>query len=304
MRVLVTGADGFVGRRLVGRLRSDGHTPWTCDRDSVDVSDAASVERAVAESAPDAVIHLAAVSFVPESMRDPALTFRVNYLGALHLLRALEARAPAARLLLVGSAEQYAPVRPGERARRETDPLEPRSPYARTKAAAEVLGRLAAERGRPVVRVRAFNHTGAGQEPRFVAPDFARQIAAISAGRREPVMRVGNLDSVRDFLHVDDVIDAYLRLLDPAVPATVYNVASGEPTRIGDLLDTLCRLAGVAPKIETDPARLRPADAMVGDATRLRQATGWRPSHTLEETLSELLEHWRRHDAGESRARA
>jgi GDP-4-dehydro-6-deoxy-D-mannose reductase len=304
MRVLVTGASGFVGRRLERRLVEEGHEVFPCDRDTVDVAEASDVDGIVGESSPDAVIHLAAVSFVPDSVRDPSLTYRVNFLGVRNLIDALERIAPQARLLLIGSGDQYAPMQPGSAPRRECDPLSPRSPYARTKAAAEQLGGLAADRGLAAVRVRAFNHTGPGQAPLFVAPDFARQIAAIAAGRRAPEMRVGNLDSVRDFLHVDDVVDAYLRLLDPDVPAVVYNVASGNGTRIGDLLDILGELAGVRPKIEVDPARFRPADALVGDPTRLREATGWTPSRDLRGTLHELLEYWKAQDAGGDRVHA
>ncbi|MBW2383219.1 MAG: GDP-mannose 4,6-dehydratase [Deltaproteobacteria bacterium] len=304
MRVLVTGANGFVGRRLQRQLGEASHEVFPCDRDTVDVSDPGSVDRIVAETAPEAVIHLAAISFVPDSVRDPTLTYRVNFLGARNLIDSIERLAPGARVLLIGSGDQYAPMQPGGRPRRETDPLMPRSPYARTKAAAEQLGGLATERGLAVVRVRAFNHTGPGQEPRFVAPDFARQIAAIAAGRQAPEMRVGNLASVRDFLHVADVVDAYLRLLDPGVPSTVYNVASGRGTPIGELLEVLGELAGVEPHVEVEAARFRPADALVGDPTRLREATGWTPQHSLRDTLRELLEFWKANDAGGHRAQA
>jgi GDP-4-dehydro-6-deoxy-D-mannose reductase len=143
-----------------------------------------------------------------------------------------------------------------------------------------------------VIRIRAFNHTGAGQDPRFVAPDFASQIARIEAGA-PPLMRVGNMESVRDFLHVDDVLDAYIKLLEPNVASDVYNVASGIATQIGQLLRILSDLAGVEPEIQRDDDRWRPADSRVGDARKLREATGWSPLYSLPEILSELLDHWR-----------
>lgn len=304
MRVLVTGAKGFVGGRLVRRLEAKGHRVHACDRDTVDVSDAASVDRVVAKTLPEAVVHLAAISFVPDSMKDPDLTRRVNTLGAKHLIGALEQRVPGARLLLIGSGDQYARMEPGSPPRRESDPLSAGSPYARTKIEAEQLGEEAAARGLAVVRVRAFNHTGAGQAPLFVVSDFARQIAGISAGRREPQMRVGNLDSVRDFLHVEDVVDAYLDLLEPTVTPDVYNVCSGERTSIGQLLESLCELAEVKPRIEVDPERFRPADELVGDPSRLRAATGWKPRHSLRDTLRELLEYWEEEDGGPQAAPA
>ena len=179
----------------------------------------------------------------------------------------------------------------------ESTPLRPRSPYARTKAAAEALGEAAARDGLDVVRVRAFNHTGAGQADAFVVSSFARQVAAIRARRQAPVMRVGNLESVRDFLHVDDVLDAYRALLDPSVPADVYNVAGGVATSIQTLLDRLIELASIAPTIETDPERFRPTDWLVGDATRLRKATGWQPRIPFEAILRELYEDWLERDA-------
>ena len=144
-----------------------------------------------------------------------------------------------------------------------------------------------------VVRVRAFNHTGPGQGDAFVCASFARQAAEIAAGRREPILKVGTLESLRDFLDVDDVLAAYLALLDRRVPAAAYNVASGVGRRVGDLLQTLLSLAGIAPRVEIDPARVRPADASVGDASRLRAATGWQPRVPFELTLRRLLDHWK-----------
>jgi GDP-4-dehydro-6-deoxy-D-mannose reductase len=296
MRVLVTGASGFVGQRLLPRLEREGWAVTAHDRE-VDVTEPEAVATALKAARPDAIIHLAALSSVADSVRDPSATYRVNYVGTRVLLEAIERHAADARLLLVGSGDAYAPTAPGDPPRHESDPLRPRSPYARSKAAAEQLAGLAAERGLDVLRIRAFNHTGAGQDRRFVAPDFASQIVEIGAGRREPEMRVGNLDSIRDFMHVDDVVDAYVRLLDPSVPPRIYNIASGQGTPIRTLLETLCELADVWPKVETDPERHRPTDAMVGDASRLREATGWKPAVPLRDTLQELLDYWRSIDA-------
>jgi GDP-4-dehydro-6-deoxy-D-mannose reductase len=293
MRIFVTGAQGFVGRRLTRRLEAAGHVVIGVDVGDFDIVDPDAVRDAIDAAAPEAVIHLAALSSVADSWRDPAIVYRVNYLGSRNLLHAIEDRAPGARILLIGSGDQYAPSEPGRPPWRETDPLRPRSPYARSKAAAEQLGTLAAARGLDVVRVRPFNHTGAGQDTRFVAADFARQVARIESGDAAPEMRVGNLDSVRDFLHVDDVLDAYECLLAPQVPAAVYNIASGSGISIREVLAILCQLAGVDPSIEIDPARHRPTDYMVGDASRLHAATGWTPKIPLEELLQELLDHWR-----------
>ncbi|MBB82539.1 MAG: hypothetical protein CL931_01850 [Deltaproteobacteria bacterium] len=299
MRVFVTGAGGFVGRRLRPRLEAGGHTVIGADRE-VDVTDPASLGAALERAAPDAILHLAAMSDVARSWKEPALCYRLNFLGTRSLLRCAAERSPEARILLIGSADQYSPVAGGAAAPTpfdEATPLRPRSPYARTKAAAEALGDAAAREGRDVVRVRAFNHTGAGQADAFVVSSFARQVAAIRAGRQAPVMRVGNLESVRDFLHVEDVLDAYIALLDPAVPADVYNVAGGVATTIQTLLDQLVALADVSPRVETDPDRFRPTDWLVGDASKLRKATGWQPRIPLDAILRELYDDWLERDA-------
>ncbi len=291
MRIFVTGAGGFVGRRLVPALEAAGHEVAGRDLE-VDVTEGASVRRALAQIRPDAIIHLAALSSVAASWQQAEHCYRVNFLGTRNLLRAALHEGPATRILLIGSADEYGASSPRERPLDESAPLHPRSPYARTKAAAERLGEEAAAQGLDVVRVRAFNHTGAGQNDAFVVSSFARQVAAIREGRQEPVMRVGNLESVRDFLHVDDVLRAYAALLDPAVPADVYNVASGRATPIQEVLDGLIALAGVAPRVERDPQRHRPTDWLVGDASRLDRATGWKPERSLHSILEELLEDW------------
>jgi GDP-4-dehydro-6-deoxy-D-mannose reductase len=293
VRVFVTGSAGFVGRRLVARLPGAGHEPVGVDRE-YDVTDPGEIDRVLTRTRPEAVVHLAALSSVAGSWKDPGICFRVNFLGTRHLLESVSHRSPEARVLLVGSADAYGGGAPGAPPFRENDPLSPRSPYARSKAAAEMLGRLAAEAGLDVLRLRPFNHTGAGQSDTFVASSFARQVVEIAEGRREPRMQVGNLDSVREFLDVEDVIDAYLALLDPEAPADVYNVARGQGMSIRALLDCLLELGGVDPRIERDPERFRPTDVLVGDPTRLQGATGWWPRREIQSTLESLLEDWRR----------
>jgi GDP-4-dehydro-6-deoxy-D-mannose reductase len=230
---------------------------------------------------------------VQASLADPGESFRINYIGSLTLLRTVARDAPKARVLLIGSSDSYGPSGSSDAGIRETDPLQPESPYARSKAAAEQLGALACGRGLDVVRVRAFTHIGPGQTDRFVASSFARQVAEIAGGVREPRLHVGNLDSVRDFLDVRDVVRAYAALLDRGVDAGVYNVASGRGVAVREILATLLELAGVDAEIEVDPARFRPTDRRIGDASRLRDATGWAPRIPLRDTLAEMLEFWR-----------
>jgi GDP-4-dehydro-6-deoxy-D-mannose reductase len=219
--------------------------------------------------------------------------YRVNFLGAHSILEAARKISPGVRLLLVGSGHVYGAADPGAPPFDERSPLRPDSPYAWSKAAADLLGGIYASRGVDVVRVRPFNHTGAGRPDQFVESSFARQIAEIEAGLRSPKIAVGNLDAVRDFLDVEDVVEAYVRLLDPKVPAGPYNVASGKGTSIRELLDALLADTSIRPEVKVEHARWRPADTSVGSEERLAKATGWAPTIPLRETLKRLLDRWR-----------
>ncbi len=292
MRVFVTGAAGFVGRRLVARLAAAGARVDAADRE-LDVTDAVRLERALGAARPDAIVHLAAISSVPEAEANRALAFRVNFLGTRAVLAGALGGAPRARVLLTSSCTVYGSATPGSAPFDEAAPLRPRDAYARSKAASDLLGAAYAARGLAVVRARPWNHTGAGRPDHFVESSLARQITSIEAGLAPPRLAVGNLDSVRDFLHVEDVIDAYVALLEPTVPAGVYNVASGEGRSIRALLEGLLARASVRPEIVVDPARLRPADMTVGTAAKLRAATGWRPRRGAEQAFQELMAFWR-----------
>jgi GDP-4-dehydro-6-deoxy-D-mannose reductase len=295
MRVLVTGAGGFVGPRLCARIARDGAACIACKRE-VDVTDREAVAKAIRDSQPDAIVHLAARTSVAESFEDPEGFRRVNVLGTRHVLEEAAAHAPAARVLLVGSGQVYGTAAPGAAPFPETAPFRPDSPYASSKAEADRLGAEWARRGLDVVRARPFNHTGPGQSDRFVAASFARQIAEIEAGRRPPELWVGNLDSVRDLLDVADVVEAYARLLERGVPADAYNVSRGHGSSVRDLLDGLLALSPRRSGIEVrvDPARVRPTDASAGSSERLRAAAGWEPRVPLGETLGRVLGDWRR----------
>jgi GDP-4-dehydro-6-deoxy-D-mannose reductase len=293
VRVFVTGADGFVGGVLTARLRARGAEPIGSDRDQLDVTDGARVRAALAAARPDAVVHLAAVSSVPDAEHDRARAFRVNYVGTRNVLAAAEAEAPRARVLLVSSSTVYGSAEPGAPPFDEAAPLRPANAYARTKAAADLLGAAYAARGLAVWRARPWNHTGAGRPDRFVESSLARQLAEIEAGRRPPRLEVGALDSLRDFLHVDDVVDAYLALLEGAAEPGAYNVASGTGITIRSLLERLLAQTRVRPEVAVDPARLRPPDASVGSAARLRTRTAWAPRRSLDAALAELLAWWR-----------
>ena len=293
MRVFVTGADGFVGHYLMPSLEKAGHQTYGCDRDTVDVRDPKALKRAVDSFKPDAVIHLAAISFIPHAAAEPNLTEQINIGGTHNLVESMLSVCPKARLILIGSSEQYSSSEITALPITEEAPLTGTGAYAESKTAAEQVAIKAQDRGLDLVRVRAFNHTGPGQAPQFVAPDFSRQVALIEAGAPAQ-MQVGNLNSTRDFLHVQDVVDAYLYLLDPSVPAEAYNVSTGRATRIGEVLEGLMAMSTHTIAVEIDKQKWREPDARVGDSRRLRHATGWEPRYSLPDILSELLGYWRK----------
>ena len=294
--ILITGAAGFVGGRLSAALPS-AFPDVNLVKTTFDLRDRASVERIVRETKPVACFHLAAISAIPEARKDPAAAWQVNLLATLSLAESILQYAPEAQLLFPSSADAYGASFRNAARLDESAPLAPQNTYAATKAAADLaLGAMAAD-GLRVVRVRPFNHTGAGQSAAFVIPAFARQIARIRAGLQEPVIEVGNLEARRDFLDVRDVCDAYVACFarrETIEPGLTLNIASGKDRRIGDILQMLCDIAGVKPEIRPSPSRMRPSDIplSVGDATRARNLLAWAPKITWEQTLADVLDDW------------
>lgn len=291
MRVLVTGASGFLGRHLVTRLAAGGvHATALClERGPLpaevefvhaDVRDRTAVAAAVAATAPDAIVHLAALSHVGDSWKRMPDYFEVNVLGTEHVAAAAAGR----RLLFASTAEVYGLVPDDEQPIVESRRPAPRSPYALTKAAAE---RIALAAGATVVRL--FNLAGSGQLPTFALPSFAAQLAAIERGEAPPVLRVGNLAARRDFVHVDDAVDGLATLTERGEAGAIYNLAGGRSVTIADALDALRRIAAVDAKVEVDPERFRPVDVprLEGDSSRLA-ALGWAPRRPFEQALADV----------------
>jgi GDP-4-dehydro-6-deoxy-D-mannose reductase len=303
--ILVTGASGFAGGHLLRQLAApDRVVGWSRSQPAADVADLARwqtvdlldrsrVRAAIDELRPGIVYHCAGVPHVAESWRDAARPLASHALGTHHLFDAMRRASLRARVLVVSSAAVYAPA---DAPLTEDARLAPANPYGRSKLAQEQLGlRARAEDGLDVIVTRPFNHTGPRQAPAFVAPSIARQIALIERGAADPVIRVGNLDAHRDLSDVRDVVRAYTALMERGTPGTIYNVASGTPRRIGAVLDALIARARVPVRTETDAARLRSEDTpmLVGDATRLRETTGWQPAIGFERMLDDLLDYWR-----------
>ena len=282
--VLVTGAGGFVGRHLFAELGDAAVAGET------DVTDPDALAAELRRIVPTAVVHLAAASSVRDSWRDGAEVWRVNAVGTVTLLDAVAAEAPDARTLVVSTGEVYGAT--PERPAREEDPLAPLSPYAASKAAAELAAdRAARVEGLDVVVARPFQHTGPGQDERFAIGSWTHQIARLEReGGGE--LEVGDLTVERDLTDVRDVVRAYRLLLDPAVPAGTYNVASGRAVPLAQVVETLVALARAPVTVRQNPARIRRVDlpVLAGDPGKLRAATGWEPGLNLERTLADALE--------------
>jgi GDP-4-dehydro-6-deoxy-D-mannose reductase len=262
-----------------------------------DLHDRDAVERVVEGAVPDRIVHLAGQSSVHRSWAAPGETLHTNVLGLVNLLDAVRKRGLNPVVLVVGSAEEYGPVPPGAPPLTEDLPLRPSSPYAVSKVAQGALALLYGPAGgMRVVLTRTFPHTGPGRGDVFAESSFARQIAEIEAGLRPPVLRVGNLEAVRDYTDVRDVVRAYWALLEQGQGGAVYNVCRGAGRRIRDLLDMLLARSRARVDVEVDPERLRPSDTpvLVGDPSLLRETTGWEPRIPMEVTLADLLDFWRK----------
>jgi len=319
MRVLITGITGFVGSHLAEFALAQGaqvvgSSRWRSKTENIDhlhdrielvecdLRDLSSVHHLLETSSPDLVFHLAAQSFVHASWHAPAETMNTNIISQVNLLEALRARRSAARFLVVGSSEEYGLALEHELPIKETNPLRPLSPYAVSKVAQDLMGYQYFMSYRlPIVRTRGFNHEGPRRGDVFATSNFARQIAEIEAGRREPVIHVGNLAARRDYTDVRDIVRGYWLLLQQGEPGEVYNLASGRAWVIQEILDFLLGESSArAIVVKEDSARLRPSDVpvLVGDATKARKAVGWAPEIPFEQTLRDLLAYWRQRLAG------
>ena len=309
MRALVTGAAGFVGQYVCRELVERGwdvagtRLEATVPNDArcalrwhtVDLRNVADLERVLDAERPDAIVHLAAIAFVPTAQSDPGATLEVNVIAAARLLAALKVRRAAGSLdpvvLMIGSGEQYGRHDASDMPLREGAEQRPHSVYAASKVAQEHVA-LEAFRsaGVRVIATRSFNHSGAGQADRYLLPGLVRRaLTARAEGRR--TLAVGNMTPVRDFLHVKDVARAYADLVERGVAGEVYNIASGSGVEVSTIGARVLALVGADAILQPDPALVRPADVpmLVGDATKLRRATGWSPRFNLDSIIEELI---------------
>jgi len=301
MKVLVTGANGFVGQHMLRELEQSGHeaiasglTPEAKEPSLVplDICNPEQRQSVLAELKPDAVIHLAGMAFVPQADANPQLAFEVNVKGAIGMLEDFSACQPKGKFLLASSAEVYGNLNGRSEAVREDEPLMPVNLYAVTKAAADAsLLLIGKKRELHVMTARPQNHIGPGQSPKFVTSSFASQMAEIARGESEPIMRVGNLDSEKNFTDVRDIVRAYRLLIERGAPNQAYNIASPKHTRIRELFDLLADIAGISPKVEVEPKYFRPTEvAPYLNTDALQAQTNWKPGIPLRKTVEDLYQ--------------
>lgn len=314
MKSLITGITGFAGSHLAEYLLTMegvevyGTFRWRSRLENIagfvdrvtlvecDLRDRVSVDRLLDSVRPDVIFHLAAQSFVPTSWNAPAETLMTNLLGELNIFESVRRLNIPARIHVAGSSEEYGLVYEDEVPITEANPLRPLSPYGVSKVAQDLLAwQYHRSYGLHTVRTRAFNHTGPRRGAVFMTSNLARQVAEIELGLREPVLEVGNLEAIRDFTDVRDVVRAYWLAVAHGEPGEVYNIASGRAWSVKEVVEMFQGMSRVSFAVRQDPERLRPSDVpvLLGDSSRFRKRTGWEPLIPFEKTLSDLLDWWR-----------
>jgi GDP-4-dehydro-6-deoxy-D-mannose reductase len=314
MRVLITGITGFAGSHLadhclnIGGVEVHGLIRWRSRTENIehldgkielhecDLRDAGSTRDVIEHVRPQYIFHLAAQSFVPTSWHAPSESLTTNVLGQLHVFEAVRKIGHKCRIQIACSSEEYGMVYENEVPITEENPLRPLSPYGVSKVGQDLLGyQYFMSYRTDIVRTRGFNHTGPRRGPVFVCSDFAKQIVDIENGRRKPVMYVGNLDAMRDFTDVRDIVRAYWLALEKGKPGEVYNICREKSWKIRDILDMLLGMTEAKIDVKQDKKRLRPSDVPIlkGDCSKFRRDAGWSPEIPFEKTLQDILDYWR-----------
>ncbi len=314
MRVLITGITGFVGSHLAEYCLTKpdvevyGTIRWRSKKDNIfhiedkinlhecDIKDGVSVQSMLKKVRPHCIFHLAAQSFVPTSWHAPAETLTTNIIGEVNLFEGVRNLGIDPIIHVSCSSEEYGLVYEDEIPIDEKNTLRPLSPYAVSKIAQDFLGyQYYKSYGIRIIRTRAFNHTGPRRGEVFVVSTFAKQIAEIEAGIKNPVVRVGNLNAERDFTDVRDIVRAYWLAVEKCEPGEVYNISSGKSISIEKILKMLLEMSEADIEVVKDAERMRPSDVEIlkGDSTKFRELTGWEPEIPLEKTLEDTLNYWR-----------
>ena len=314
-KALIIGGAGFVGGYLIHQLKDlDGYQVSVTkmphevipgvgfDVFDLNILDREAVEKLLEQIRPDYIFHLAAQSSVYLSWKNPGLTIDVNIKGSVNVMDAVRSLDYKPRVLLIGSGEEYGHIMPGETPILETNMVRPGNIYAATKVCQNLIGKIYTDAYHmDLMSVRAFNHIGPNQAPMFVVADFCKQVAEIEAGNQLPVIKVGNLSAKRDFTDVRDVVHAYSLLMKYGKAGETYNVGSGHSVEISEILNKILKLSNTEISVEVDPEKLRPVDVPIieADTSKLCESTGWKREISLEQTLEETLNYWRKKAAEE-----
>jgi len=310
---LITGITGFVGSHMAELLLSKGFKVhglyrWRSRTENIDhiktkihlvegdLLDAHSLQQLMMDVRPTHIFHLAAQSFVPASWTSPAVTLEINVVGSCNLFEAVRAAQLSPVIQIACSSEEYGLVKPNEVPIKETNPLRPLSPYGVSKIAMDYLGyQYFKSYNMKIIRTRGFNHTGPRRGDVFAESTFAKQIAEVEKGKKEPVIYVGNLEAKRDYTDVRDMVRGYFLAAEKGEPGEVYNISSGKARKIDEVLQTLLSFSRVKVEIRQDPAKMRPSDVpiLIGDSNKFRKRTGWKNTVTFEQTMEDLLNYWR-----------
>jgi GDP-4-dehydro-6-deoxy-D-mannose reductase len=270
-----------------------------------DVRDAGAVRNAVKATRPDGVIHLAAMSVPVQANADPITAYQTNVMGALHLLEAVRREAPACRVLLISSCHVYGNQPLPETGLCEELPLLPVDVYGATRAAGETAASVfRRQHDVDVVIARPFNHSGPRQQPKYFVASLARQVARVACGTAPPEVQLGNVDVVRDFSDIGDVVRAYATLMAVGKRGQAYNVCSGRPVSLRSIFEMMREISGCDLRIARDPQKMRPAEVptIFGDPSLIRKTTGWAASTKLEDTLRRTFEYWKEHSSAQAAA--
>lgn len=310
IKALITGITGFVGSHLADYLidkeKVEVHgikrprsriefLRYDVHYHEGDITDYSSVANIIAKVGPEFIFHLAAQSFVPLSWTAPRPTLETNIIGTLNILEAARETPLHTTIQLAGSSEEYGLLSPEECPITEKQPLRPQSPYGISKVATDLLGQQYYRSYKlKVIITRAFNHTGPRRGDDFICSKIAKQLALIKLGRAEPVLTLGNLDPIRDFSDVRDIVRAYWLAATKCVPGEPYNIGSGVGYSIGDVVIKLGDVSGIRADIHRDPRFMRPSDVprLICDSTKFREATGWKPEIPFAQTLRDLFDYW------------
>lgn len=308
IKILIIGADGFVGKHLmksvkmltdwnaIGTVFAAANSEMYPNLVHLDITKESDVREVINKTRPNIIVHMAAQSSVALSWTHPRLTIEVNIIGVINILNAVKDIVPSARVLLVGSSEEYGRVDVNDNPITEDHCPNPGNIYAATKVMQNQIGKIYYDAfNLDIIMTRSFNHIGPGQLPMFVISDFCQKIVSMEQNKAEKKLYVGNLNVERDFTDVRDIVEAYILLIQKGISGETYNIGSGKTMKISEILNIILSKTNVKPEIIQDPNKFRHNDVkkIVANTVKLHDLTEWNPKYSIEDTILDTLEYWR-----------